>query len=632
MAPLPQVTDPQLAPRSSNLCSGWDCLSDAAQLGIILVAVALAAVLGFLYWCFQLRPNLQTGGRNNQSMTTGYWEVTRRDPSTVSITIYRERQPQFRQRNGGGVRGNTRMQSMALMAEHHEQAQREEGMTKHSPETKEVGATSDIHSACVQPGAAVASEIHLIPPPPPPPPVFWAPAVSSFPPPPPFGAALQLGPPAVPPFGPPPVSFHQGPVSAGTATVPYPPPPPYFGQGQGSTQAPSQASGLDKSAPAQHPYPPPPPAGLASVPRHGHDGAARDPPVARPPSWRRWFPFRIRAPSPGHASTISDLSTRSRSRSASPPPRSRPPRPSSPGSVSLPTPERPSDRRRGLSPVREHSVRRSSEPQRTEHRASARGHQRRDNSPSESEISYSSPETNSSLEAVHSSQYPEPRPRHHRDYSRRSPECRTTRRYREPRSRLRLSDAIPLSNLRQSRSSRGPHPSPDIQYPSPERHRARVSFDIPPTSDATSSSSSPDTGRRRRRSRMSPDTRRPSPERRQRAQIASDLPGDSDVTYLASSREDEACSSSPGIHAGGRRGSRAREGRKDGRFEGRSRGRRESRDGDDSRGRADGRDRDDSGYHQYPQGRREREREQPNLIDLLVDTFYQMRRALRGEN
>ena len=40
-------------------CMGWRCLSESAHLGIVIVVVVVVAVLGFLYWRFIVKPNLE---------------------------------------------------------------------------------------------------------------------------------------------------------------------------------------------------------------------------------------------------------------------------------------------------------------------------------------------------------------------------------------------------------------------------------------------------------------------------------------------------------------------------------------------------------------------------------------------
>ncbi|KAL2166239.1 hypothetical protein VTG60DRAFT_3103 [Thermothelomyces hinnuleus] len=93
MAPLAYArTSPLVRRARADNCSGWDCLGDAAQFGIILVIVVFALTMGYMYWRLKIKPN-RANRSDAETTVGGYWEVTRRDPNRVSITIYRGQRP-----------------------------------------------------------------------------------------------------------------------------------------------------------------------------------------------------------------------------------------------------------------------------------------------------------------------------------------------------------------------------------------------------------------------------------------------------------------------------------------------------------------------------------------------------------
>jgi hypothetical protein len=426
-------------------------------MGIILVVAASVLALGYLYWRLKIKPNLGNAGNKTGAPVSGYWEVTRRDPNRVSITIYREPRPSSDEEVGtsairdsgrrkGGNNGPTRISEVA---------------TDQAPK---------------QLGYASTSDIHLVPPPPPP--VFWAPAASSaIPPPPPFGPPVVLA------ANIPSVPLQPGTLGLGPAVVPYPPdaPPPYFGYAV-PPNTPVQHPRPGKMAAAQPPCTPPPT--RSPVPsRNCHDEPSQAiPDAAKQSPWRRWFSLGTRLPTVGHARTLSDSSSEgTRTRSPSPPaPSVSPPRP---------------DHERG------HSRPRPSKQPRPSPAGRRPAYRRRSDSPSQSESSFSSSYINTSVEAVVDNQVPHSgyRPQAHEF---RGPERRSRRDRRRDPHWASSSDIVPLSSFRRQRRPPSPGPgrppSPDVQFPSPEPCRARVSFELPRGSGdvATSSSQSPKSPRR----------------------------------------------------------------------------------------------------------------------------------------
>jgi hypothetical protein len=453
----------------SGSCSGWDCLGEATQTGILLVVFSSVAVLGYLYWRFKIKPNRQHGRAS--TITTGQWEVTRRSPNTVSITLYREPRPASDQEAG---RTDNRTPA---------RVRRKKGDNK-STQTGE----NQFNQTTAQAGAACVPQSHLLPPPlpPPPAPIFWpAAAPSIIPPPPPLGHPVPW------PSAPHPVPQYTVPVGPGLATAPYPPdvPPPYFNHqaSQNFERYDPKPRHDETAGPAWTPQPNPWPS-----PPRGNQERMRPaaPPTRNQRQWRRWFSWGGRPRIPGHTTTLSNSSfTSTRSRSPSPPPhpgsleadgrarghlRGSPSRTARQSSVNhLRTPENATRTLRQNQPVRE---------QRS-HLFSPE---------SQSEVSYGSSYINSSSEAVcNPSSSPEPRHRVNRQPSRE----RRSYRSRGPAPRRAPSDSITLSPLPRQRSlsarPRRVEPSPDLQFPPPERRRARVSFERVTDSDRTSFTPSP---------------------------------------------------------------------------------------------------------------------------------------------
>jgi hypothetical protein len=270
------------------------------------------------------------------------------------------------------------------------------------------------------------------------------------------------------------------------------------------------------AATSQPACPPPPPATSSALPRNEHRGRAHTPPVAEPQNqWRRWFSRGVRSPIIGHARTLSDVSsTAGRSRSPSPPP----------PSVSPPRRDRgrggdhsrrPSNRQ-PHSPARDRQTRQRPQPPRQTPHSGARNQRRRNDSPPPPESSFTSSYLNTSLEAVLDAREPprqsfrnhvrassDPESRRARGHHRRRPDTGKSR-----DTRIRPSDTVPLANLlrHHRRRRRRLNPSPDVQFPSPEPHRPRVSFELPgyysddgSTSSSSLSSSSRSSGSYQRR-------------------------------------------------------------------------------------------------------------------------------------
>ncbi|KAH6850129.1 hypothetical protein B0I37DRAFT_370819 [Chaetomium sp. MPI-CAGE-AT-0009] len=410
--------------------------------------------MAYLYWRLKIKPGLQSGCEDAQTPVNGYWELTRGDPSRVSITIYREPRPL----------GDPEPVEADVPAP--VPGKGTDG------QTQQLG-NNTIDQVPQQLGMAHTSDIHLVPLPPPPPPSVW-PGPSSFTaaPPPMFGqpAFLQSGHLPAP--------LPSNPLTFATATVPYPPdaPPPYFGYAAPpNLQSQHPGPGI---VPMPQPTCAPPPVAPSTPPRNKR-AKAQTTPVAEPQSqWRRWFSLGRRSPVAGHARTLSDSSSLvSQSRPPSPPP----------SRITPPTHERRRDhstpsRRRPQSHRQDRQARPHSPSPRAEAQTRARDH-RRTTPQSQSESSLSSSYLNTSVEAVFDTGAPQTRTRaraasnpenRHPDPSRRA----------NP-TRIRPSDTVPLANLLHQRLSprrrrqRQRRPSPDLQFPSPERHRPRVSFTLP---------------------------------------------------------------------------------------------------------------------------------------------------------
>ncbi|KAL2262643.1 hypothetical protein VTK26DRAFT_623 [Humicola hyalothermophila] len=339
-------------------------------------------------------------------------------------------------------------------------------------------------------------DIHLVPPPPPP--VFW-PGVgpSAFPPPPPFVAPSDLVPP--PPPGPLPVSlpgppqgppsgpsqslpaFVSQPVGSHPGIVPRPQdaPPSYFnrhGLQKPSYQEPR--AGRATTTPAACTSQPNEP---SRTPTDGRAESSQETtPNNRDPQRRRWFSFGTKPPQPGYAKTISD-SDSAVSAPMSPPPSHRP----LPASSSTPSRRRsqskhvPGKRQQPRSPER-----RSTQQYRRSWRKSRGGlHAPRKKEESHSQSRFVADAPSSSIEAV----LGDPNPRGYRHCASDLPSTVDPMDCHEyPETHLVNPNPVPIPTVLEQRlPSPGPRmqPSPDIQFPSPESSRVRVSFSLPRESD-----------------------------------------------------------------------------------------------------------------------------------------------------
>lgn len=419
--------------------------------------IASVLVLGYLYWRFKIKPNFNNAiGTGGRAAASGHWRVARETPNRISITICRERS-----QLADEEAGKTQSRIPERSKQDSQTTCPEKSIAKQAPK---------------QLGTFGTSNIHLVPPPPPAPPAFWtAAAPAMMPPPPPFV------PPTFLPSGPPPPSLQPNNFGFGAAAVPYTPeaPPPYFhypAPPNSQPQVPTQPTSA------------PPPDGPSAASRNGNDRTTQATQFAGDQGQkRRWFSLPFRFPTVGHARTISDSSpTATQSRSSSP----------LPPSVSSSSSDRdrgssrsPSDGRARSSSARHHSMLQPSQPPRQHLHSTVEP--RPDDIPSRSEPSVSSSYLNTSLEAVHDNQEQDSDARHRTRRSRRRESH--GRRGTNRAARLNPSESIPLSTLghRRRPTPRGPRrqPSSDLQYPSPEPRRARVSFTLPRDSDDLSTSS-----------------------------------------------------------------------------------------------------------------------------------------------
>lgn len=497
MAPSFYLTDPAMGSTLARRdgvasCIGWHCLSDAAQLGVILIIISTIALLGFLYWRFQIKPQTLPR-RRTVRVSNNSWEVARTGPNRVTVTLHRRGRAQARQR--GEEVGN--------MGRRTRRGRRNSDRSIHTGE--------DVHQSTGQTGHAGTQDIHLIPPPPPP--VVWAaPPPFAVPPPPVFGPQhfSVAGPPQAP--------LVSNPPGLNPAAVPSPEdaPPAYFGQ-----HVPQDL----------HPQEPAPgtfqPAGWSTPLGNRANITAQQAPRARDQRpRRRWFSLSALFSRTGRARTLPDSGAETTTRSMSPSP--------IPPSVSTSTSDRgPSSDRLGRHVLHSSSTRQSRQS-RWRNAREDREDEHETDSTSEPELEFRS--INTSTEAVHGS-YESSSSERHMHHDRRSA------------ARVGPSDPVRLSTLSRQRSpSPDPRerPSSDIQFPTPESCRARVSFVPPRDSDDVSASgeqnqssrrssqgqhaqpnsSSGDAARRRPRHSRDEDWDEPDRASERPAQIRDTLQGD----------------------------------------------------------------------------------------------------------
>ncbi|KAK3902775.1 hypothetical protein C8A05DRAFT_33498 [Staphylotrichum tortipilum] len=484
-----------------NNCSGWNCLSDAAQVGIILVVVAFVGVLGYLYWRFKIKPAFAgTSDQNSDSASViGRWEVTRQEPNSISITISRESRP--RQPTPAPAATESRNSLPARTTKQDTRPTRQD--------------ETNIELMPSRLGAFGASETHLLPPPPPLPSVWTVPVLPTVPPPADFGPSAFFPPPPFPPPPfppPPPPPQYSNPIGLGATAASFPPsvPPPYFGysapqtyHAQGTSQANSHATVAPQAHQAQDPNPanaqPPvtPPSGPSSDERARNIATSQSAPVASGQNPRRgWFSFLRRSATVGHARTLSSPS----------PPESQTRSPSPPSPVSSSSSDNEEENVRRQSKERESLGRESDERENVRRQSGERSQpspratpstnqplprqrapapsgqplprqrpreraqgQRDGGHPVQSESGASSRFANSSVEAQVHDESAEDEPLHHPSTDHRSP----------------------------SRSCRPSPPSPDMSFPPAEPHRARVAFTLLPNARAVRIGSLPTTDARR---------------------------------------------------------------------------------------------------------------------------------------
>ncbi|KAL2164089.1 hypothetical protein VTH06DRAFT_3303 [Thermothelomyces fergusii] len=451
--------------RTDN-CSGWNCLGDAAQFGIVLVIVMLVLAIGYVYWRLKIKPNRSNRG-DAETAAGGYWEVARRDSNRVSITIYRGPRP-----SNGPEAGLSDTPSPQVKSERHKSARGKDSDTNKIPGQLEPAGVPD------------NPDIHLVPPPPPLPPFLWTtPAPSCFP-----LRPQHSCPDALPPVLPhnPPLSGHTGVDTPGCSWIPNAPLPPQQScaacsalQHVSAQGQPFQHLGMPGAA-APCPAGAPPPPTTSSVPSRNATGSKPMSSRAAEPrsQWRRWFSLVDRSPVFGHARTLSDdwSPTTSPSRSPSPPAPSISPR----------------RREHGDGNSRRACPRTSLSPERGDnacYRSQGLHENKNMNRPprgslSPSDLSYASSYINTSVEAVSDSQQSSGEgPRNYSGAAASDSESGGHRPRRAQGARVWSSDTTPLSDplCRRAPSRSGPRrrpPSSDIQYPSPERHRPRVLFTL----------------------------------------------------------------------------------------------------------------------------------------------------------
>ncbi|KAK4249606.1 hypothetical protein C7999DRAFT_12559, partial [Corynascus novoguineensis] len=416
--------------------------------------------IGYMYWQLKIKPN-RNRGADAEATAGGYWEVTRRDPGRISITIYRNKRPpndpepdQSENTDPGAKNGGR------------EPTQHEDNITNNIPE---------------DPGSTSTADIHLVPPPPPPPPPPLPPTVWTAPRP----LAVPFQPNSDQSYALP-LQGSDGLGGIATSYVPGPPPPAYFGY-SASRQVPTQTfhnqhPGVSGPAPARPASAPPPLATSSNPPRNTAKFAPQSPPVAKPQSqWRRWFSLDGRFPIISHARTLSNLTSATDS--------SRPSSPStpSPRCHSRDNISKRASKRQPQSPALDDQIYHDTLPGRTRVFTDAPRYRHYQDSPSYSEPSYASSYINTSMEVFCGNQQPdwEQSGNHTRVAS--DPESQRDA-VRNRDARIRHPDTVSLASmLHRQHPARRDHrqcrPSWDNHCPSSERRQQCVSFTLPSDSD-----------------------------------------------------------------------------------------------------------------------------------------------------
>ncbi|KAL2145153.1 hypothetical protein VTI28DRAFT_7903 [Corynascus sepedonium] len=408
-----------------------------------------------MYWQLKIKPS-RNRGADAEVTAGGYWEVTRRDPGRISITIYRNKRPP-----NDPEPDQSQNTDPGAKSEGKKPTQHENNITNNIPE--DLGSTS-------------AADIHLVPPPPPLPPTIWTASV-----------------PLAVPFQPNSDQVHalplQGSVGLGgvaTSYIPGPPPPAYFGSST-SRQVPTQTFhnqhlGVSGPAPPRPASTPPPSATSSNTPSITAKLTPQSPPVTKPQNqWRRWFSLNSRPPIISHARTLSNSSSAmGSSRSSSP-------STSSPRCRSKDNISKRASKRQPQSPALDDQIYDDMPPSRPRLFTDAPKYRHYQDSPSYSEPSYASSYINTSMEVFCGNQQPDWE--QSGNYTRVASDPESQRdAVRNRDARIRHPDTASLASMlhRQHparRDHRQRRPSWDNHCPSSERRQQCVSFTLPSDSD-----------------------------------------------------------------------------------------------------------------------------------------------------
>ncbi|EGS20471.1 uncharacterized protein CTHT_0023030 [Thermochaetoides thermophila DSM 1495] len=201
----------------SHDCSGWSCLSDAAQFGIILVIIFFVFTIAYIYWRLWIKPQRESSNAQAEEETTSArWEVSRRSPRSITITIYREARSRGDQDNdddeGKDNADGSRIRRRRRKKSNTNADDGEDDRTKTLATTAEniLGPVVQVQPPQIitSPPAPVAyqvqfPDVHVIPPPPPA--VIYTAAPQTFSPPAPLFTPTLVAEPVTPPPPPPPV-------------------------------------------------------------------------------------------------------------------------------------------------------------------------------------------------------------------------------------------------------------------------------------------------------------------------------------------------------------------------------------------------------------------------------------------